>query len=207
MEAALMEIVGDSGPSDYHYDGKTDRQIVRELMQLQGHAHDQIEMHMPGLIDLYVTMLERTLANGERHALACEGVLPLLDALEARDDVVLGLLTGNVMRGAELKLAAAGIDMKRFRVNAFGSDHEHRPELPRMAQLRAHAGGWPISGERVVIVGDTPADIDCGRSIGARAVAVATGRFSVEELAAHAPAAVFPDLADTDAVLRALLAD
>jgi phosphoglycolate phosphatase len=135
-----------------------------------------------------------------------EGVEALLDALEARDDVTLGLLTGNIEAGARIKLAAVGIDFERFEVNAFGSDHELRPELPAVAQRRAHAHlGYPLPGSSVVVIGDTPADIACGRGIGARAIAVATGRFGVDELARHAPAAVFESLADTDAVLDAIL--
>ena len=110
-------------------------------------------------------------------------------------------------RGARAKLGAAGIDFDRFRVNAFGSDHEHRPMLPAVAQHRMReAFGHDVRGDRVVIIGDTPADIACGRDIGARAIAVATGRYGIDELRAHEPAAVFADLSDTDAVVGAVLA-
>jgi phosphoglycolate phosphatase-like HAD superfamily hydrolase len=139
------------------------------------------------------------------HAHLLDGVPELLDALETRDDVVLGLLTGNLRAGAAIKLTAAGVDIARFRVGAFGSDHHHRPELPAIAQRRAREElGLDVPGERVVVIGDTPADIECGRGIGARAIAVATGRYSVEELERHAPFAVFPTLADTNAVVRAI---
>jgi phosphoglycolate phosphatase-like HAD superfamily hydrolase len=91
-------------------------------------------------------------------------------------------------------------------VNAFGSDEEHRPHLPAVAQRRAREElGVEIAGGRVVVIGDTPADIECGRGIGARAIGVATGRFGVEELSRHAPAAVFPDLSDTAVVVETIL--
>jgi phosphoglycolate phosphatase-like HAD superfamily hydrolase len=80
-----------------------------------------------------------------------------------------------------------------------------RGELPAIAQRRAREGlGLHVEGDAIVIIGDTPADIDCGRAIGARAIAVATGRYTVEDLVAHNPFAVFPDLADTAAVMRAI---
>ena len=134
-----------------------------------------------------------------------DGVLELLDALEARPDRTLGLLTGNIEVGARAKLRAAGIDPSRFTVCAFGSDHEVRGELPAVAQRRAKEQlGLHVGGDALVIIGDTPADIDCTRAIGARAIGVATGRYSVEELAKHDPVAVFPNLCDTDAVMRAI---
>ena len=206
MEGALSDVFGTSGDSEYRYDGKTDCQIVRELMRQQGHGDAFINANLEALFDRYLAQLERELVDRSRPPIACAGVADVLDVLEARDDVTLGLLTGNLKRGAALKLAAVGIEIGRFRVNAFGSDEEHRPLLPAIAQRRARELlGLEVRGDRVVIVGDTPADIDCGRAIGARAVAVATGRYSLSELAAHAPAALFEDLTDTDAVVHAIL--
>lgn len=206
METALVEVFGSSGEPKYRFDGKTDRQIVRELMRELGHADDHIDERLPRLLELYLERLERELADGTRRPTLCAGVMEVLSALEMRDDVILGLLTGNLERGAALKLAAVGLDINRFKVNAFGSDAEHRPHLPAVARQRAREVlGLDISGDRIVIIGDTPADIDCGREIGARAVAVATGRYSVTDLARHSPAAVFADLADTEAVVQAIL--
>jgi phosphoglycolate phosphatase len=206
MESALVDVFGSSGSPDYRFDGKTDCQIVREMMRERGHADAHIDSNLERLFDLYLSRLERELEDRTRPAMACEGVVEVLDALQARHDVTLGLLTGNLKRGAALKLAAVGIDIRRFRVNAFGSDEEHRPLLPAVAQRRARELlGLQVRGDRVVIVGDTPADIECGRSIGARAVAVATGRYSVTDLAEHQPAALFADLTDTAAVVHAVL--
>lgn len=205
MTAALTHVFGGAGPTDYRYDGKTDQQIVRDLMRAEGHAENAIEERMAQLIERYLTGLEDELAAG-LHTHIFEGVPELLDALEAREDVVLGLLTGNLRAGAALKLRSAGIDMTRFRVGAFGSDHHHRPELPAIAQRRAREElGLEIPGHAMVVIGDTPADIECGRAIGARAVGVATGRYTVEELASHSPFAVFPTLADTAAVVQVIV--
>jgi phosphoglycolate phosphatase-like HAD superfamily hydrolase len=205
MTAALTHIFGGSGPTDYRYDGKTDPQIVRDLMRAAGHSDEVIDHRMAPLMERYLAGLEAELAEG-LHTHVYEGVPELLDALEARDDVVVGLLTGNLRAGAALKLRSAGIDIARFRVGAFGSDHHHRPELPAVAQRRARETlGLDIPGNRIVVIGDTPADIECGRSIGARAIAVATGRYTVDELARHEPLAVFPTLVDTEAVMRVIL--
>src|SRR5690606_18378334 len=176
MEAALTTTFGASGDSAYRYDGKTDRQIVRELMRGVGHDDDHVDGRMDQLVALYLEGLRTELATDGHQARVLAGVPELLDALESRDDVVLGLLTGNIADGAALKLAAAGIDASRFRANAFGSDEELRPLLPAVAQARARELlGLHLEGERIVIIGDTPADIDCGRALGARAIAVATG--------------------------------
>jgi phosphoglycolate phosphatase-like HAD superfamily hydrolase len=112
------------------------------------------------------------------------------------------------MEGARAKLEAVGIDPDIFVIGAFGSDHEYRPELPAIAQRRAREMlGIDVPGRSVVVIGDTPADVECGRDIGARAIGVATGRYSTEELAAHGAVAVFTDLSETTAVVRAIMDD
>jgi phosphoglycolate phosphatase len=206
--SALADVFGASCPSDFRFDGKTDRQIARELMRLAGHADEYIDARMTQLMDAYLAGLSDELARSARQMHVFPGVRELLDALDARADVVLGLLTGNLQPGAVAKLSAAGLEPQRFRVGAFGSDHEHRPELPAVAQRRAReALAVDVPGSSLVVIGDTPADLECGRAIGARAIGVATGRYSVEELRRFGPAAVFADLADTDAVLDAILRD
>ena len=206
MQRALAEVFGSPGNPKYRYDGKTDKQIVRDTMRLEGHTDEHIDRQMETLIDLYLAGLQTGVESGDFNVRPLEGVVEILDALEARKDVVLGLLTGNVETGARVKLSAAGIDPDRFRVNAFGSDHEHRPQLPAIAQRRASENlGLEIVGERVIVIGDTPADIECGRELGARAIAVASGHYTVEQLEAHDPYAVFPSLANTAQVLETIL--
>jgi phosphoglycolate phosphatase-like HAD superfamily hydrolase len=205
MTEALTNVFGSAGPTDYHYDGKTDPQIVRDLMRATGHDDATIDERIDPLMQRYLGGLERELSAGT-HAHVFDGVRELLDALEVRDDIILGLLTGNLRAGAAIKLRAAGIDVERFRVCAFGSDHHARGELPALAQRRAQEDlGIAIPGERIYVIGDTPADIECGRAIGARAIAVATGRYTPEELARHQPYALFSSLADTQAVMRVIV--
>jgi phosphoglycolate phosphatase len=206
MQRALAEIFGSSGNPSYRYDGKTDKQIVRDVMRLEGHSDEHIDSRMETLILIYLEGLRTGAKSGKFNVRPLEGVVELLDALEARKDVVLGLLTGNVEPGARVKLTAAGINPDRFRVNAFGSDHEHRPQLPAIAQRRAsEILGLDIAGERLIVIGDTPADIECGRTLGARAIGVASGHYTVEQLQAHDPYAVFPSLANTANLLETIL--
>ena len=206
MRRALGSIFGSPGNPAYRYDGKTDKQIVRDVMLLDGHSDEHIDSQMERLIEIYLEGLREGAASGKFNVRPLEGVLDLLDALEPREDVVLGLLTGNVEPGARTKLTAAGINPDRFRVNAFGSDHEHRPELPAIAQRRASENlGLDIAGDRMVVIGDTPADIACGRSLGAKAIGVASGHYTVEDLLSHNPYAVFPSLKNTAELLESIV--
>lgn len=203
---ALKEVFGSTGPEDYHFDGKTDPQIVRELMKLEGKDDKSIDNRMPAVLNLYVENLNYELrAPDKTPPRTLNGVTELLDAIEARGDAVLGLLTGNIERGARMKLDAVGIDFTRFRVGAYGSDHERRPQLPAIARERCRRQtGAFLNGPDVVVIGDTPDDIQCGRSIGASAIGVATGRFSVTQLLEHRPAAALENLTDTQAVLNTI---
>lgn len=206
MRRALGEIFGSPGNPAYRYDGKTDKQIVRDVMRLEGHSDEHIDSRMDELIATYLEGLTEGVKSGNFNVRPHEGVLEILDALEPRKDVVIGLLTGNVEAGARTKLKAAGINPDRFRVNAFGSDHEHRPELPAVAQRRASENlGLEIVGGRMVVIGDTPADIACGRSLGAKAIGVASGHYTVEQLKEHDPYAVFASLKNTQQVLEAIV--
>ena len=208
IHCALEEVFGQTGPRDHRFDGKTDPQIVRELMRIVGHSDDQINERMPRLLVRYVDCLREELRFGAAGVTVMPGIAALLDALRAREDVVLALLTGNLADGAHAKLTAAGIDPGQFRIGAYGSDHERRADLPAVAQRRAREQlALDIPGKDVVVIGDTPADLHCGRSIGARAIGVATGHFTVEELRKHAPSAVFSDLSQTQDVVAAILGE
>ena len=205
MEAALVAVFGSPGTSTYRYDGKTDLQIVRELMRGEGHDDAGIDARMTTVLAEYLLRLESELSSPTTTVRLMPGVLELLEARAARGDCVTGLLTGNLASGAARKLAAVGIDAGRFAICAFGSDHEERDALPAIAQRRAREElGLDVPGTSVVIIGDTPSDIACGRQVGARAIAVATGRYNVHELRSHGPSAVFENLSDTTAVMRAI---
>ncbi|MGE5231284.1 MAG: HAD family hydrolase [Deltaproteobacteria bacterium] len=206
ITTALAELVGDrTAFARIRFDGKTDPQIMGELLAAAGDPGPHDREHVGALCERYVTLLERELATTSGTRLM-PGFPGILDRLEAEAGVVLGLLTGNLERGAALKLRAAGIDPARFKVGAYGSDAAHRPDLPPIAARRAERFfGRALAGGEIVIIGDTPADVACGAAIGARAVAVATGSYSVAELAACGAHAVFEDLGDTDRALAAIL--
>jgi phosphoglycolate phosphatase-like HAD superfamily hydrolase len=206
IHRALIDVYGGTGPEDHRFDGKTDPQIVRELMRLAGHEDDHIDAGMTRLFDTYVGYLQDELRVGAAGVEVMPGVGELLDALDERNDVVLGLLTGNLEAGARAKLVAAEIDFARFRVGAYGSDHEARGQLPAVAQKRARDElGLDIVGQNVVVIGDTPADLQCGNAIGASAIGVATGHYSVDDLRKYPALAVFEDLSATDEVVRTIL--
>jgi phosphoglycolate phosphatase-like HAD superfamily hydrolase len=208
VHQALEDVFGHAVPEGHEFDGKTDPQIVRELLELGGLPVHQLTERLPRVLERYVELLRAELGTDDHGDKVYPGVRPLLDELEARDDVLLGLLTGNVHDGAMAKLTAVGIAPERFRVGAFGSDHADRPELPAIARARAEQLlGARVAGRNVVVIGDTPADMGCGRAIGARAIGVATGRYSIDALRACSAAAVFADLSDTSAVIRAIMED
>lgn len=205
MESALVDTFGTPGPPTYRYDGKTDKLIVRETMRAEGFPDEVIDERMSLVLDRYLDGLHTALADATRKAYALPGIHAIVDEVERADDLVLGLLTGNVVPGARAKLRAVDLEFDRFVVGAFGSDHEDRPQLPPIARVRASALlGYDVPGDRLVIIGDTPADVHCGRSVGARAIAVATGGYTTDQLAEHDPAATFGDLSDTARVLEAI---
>lgn len=211
IHQALLDEMGTAGPIDgYRFDGKTDPQIVQELLASAAHADAGDAGRVAAVCDRYVMLLEAELAKPAQATRVMPGVTQLLEALEpleAQRAALVGLLTGNLLRGAELKLRSADIDPRRFAVGAFGSDSPQRADLPAVARRRAtERTGLQFAGADVVIVGDTPADVACGAGIGARAVAVATGFYDADALGAAGAAHVFADLQDTAAVLDALLA-
>lgn len=206
IHAAMAVEIRPEAFESVRFDGKTDPQIVRELLTAADRDVLRDE-EVAEVCDRYLRVLEQELADGSRRPVLHPGVPDLLDRLEQRRDTLVGLLTGNLAHGARLKLQAVGIDPDRFRVGAFGSDHADRACLPPIAAERAReAMGRLPTGDEIVIVGDTPADMTCGRSVTARAIGVTTGRFSAEELRAAGAYRVFPDLADIDAVLDAVYA-
>jgi phosphoglycolate phosphatase len=205
--AALTEAVGSVAAFDaVRFDGKTDPQIVAEMLETAGQSAPRESPRVRELCTRYVAHLARELERPTTRTTIMPGVHVLLKRLEAEPGVVVGLLTGNLEQGAALKLRSGGIAPERFRVGAYGSDAAHRPDLPAIAARRAEAiFGRVPHGAEVVIIGDTPADVACGAAIEARAVAVATGSFSLADLEACGPHAVFEDLRETELVMRAIL--
>ena len=206
---ALVEYFGTEGAAaSDDFSGKTDPQIVYELMTAAGFEDDHISERIAAVFERYLEGLAAELQRETRHRLF-PGVGTLLPRLADDPRVVLGLVTGNVREGARLKLDHFGL-WELFQVGAFGSDDRVRDRLPPIAVERAQGlTGRVFEGEEVVIVGDTPADIRCARATGALAVAVATGLPTRESLAAAEPdilldsLAAWPDLlAELDLVDR-----
>ncbi|HTY40984.1 MAG TPA: HAD family hydrolase [Thermoanaerobaculia bacterium] len=186
----------------FDFSGKTDPQIVRELV-LDEVGAERFEAGLPRALELYLEELERQLLPGT--VVPKPGIEPLLERLAAEPRVTLGLLTGNLERGARLKLEPPGFN-RYFPFGAFGSDSADRYQLPPIAVERALAhSGKRFEGKSVVIVGDSIHDVACGRSLGVSAVAVATGITSPERLAAEGPDALFESFADTDRAFAAIV--
>lgn len=204
FRTAMMREFGTTGAIDGHeFSGKTDPQIARELLRGAGRTDEEIDAGFPSLWRHYLTELERRLPARPPEMLP--GVEALLDGLSAHGTVALGLVTGNIAPGARLKLGAVGL-AGRFQVGAFGSDDEVRDNLPPLAVRRARrCWGVDFPPTRVVVIGDTPRDVACGRCGGHRTVAVATGRVDRSELEAACADHLFDDLSRTNAVIDAVL--
>lgn len=181
--------------------GATDARIARALLEKHGLA--VTPENIAALLDAYLGFLRQRISLHPGRVLP--GIVELLDGLRGRPDCVLALLTGNIVAGAEVKLAHYGV-WDYFEFGAFADDHHDRNELGKFARTRAQEKhGEEFPPERIFVIGDTPRDIECGRAIGARTVAIATGMYSREQLAEHAPDVLFDDLSDTQAVMAALL--
>ncbi len=198
FHAALLEVFGTAGTIEGHeFSGKTDPQIARELLRGAGLADEEIDHGFPALWRRYLDEMEARLADAPVRVLP--GVERVLDALEAEEGVRLGLLTGNIRPGARLKLRAGGLPFERFEVGGFGSDDERRNRLPSLVLARARERwGIEVPPDCVIVIGDTPRDVACGRHGGCRTLAVATGRFPVEELERAEPDRVVPDLSGAE---------
>lgn len=210
IHRALLDEMGTAGPIEgYRFDGKTDPQIVRELMELAGHPECNSEDRITAVCTRYVELLTAELSKPTQATRMYPGIKELLAALEpyeADSRVLVGLLTGNVQHGAALKLRSAGLDPARFAVGAFGSDSHHRPNLPAIAAKRAEQRtGRRFTGDDIVVVGDTPDDVACARPMSARTVGVGTGFYSAAALKEAGATYAFDNLGDTAAVLQALL--
>jgi phosphoglycolate phosphatase-like HAD superfamily hydrolase len=204
MNRALEEVFGHAtGLDGIPVAGRTDWAILADAVRRFGRRLDG-----PMLADLqhrYVTRLaEEIVQPGAGRKGIMPGVREMLDRLDRRDDVLVGLLTGNFEEGARVKLDYFDL-WRYFRFGAFGGDAADRNALVPVAVERARGCGLPeIADGDVLVVGDTPHDVMCAHAAGATAVAVATGSSSIDELRATGARHVFTDLSDTSAVLQLL---
>ena len=182
------------------YFGRTDVWIARTI--LVHHLGTATPENVKRFLDAYLQALAEEMSNPHAHVLP--GIAKIVGDIARRSDIAQGLLTGNLRRGAEIKLGHFGL-WAPFPFGAFANDAEDRDELGPYALRRASAHhGVNFVPERVFVIGDTPHDIACGKAIGACTLAVATGRYTSERLRAHTPTAVFENFADTGAFFSAL---
>jgi len=193
MEAALASEFGVPGSSDgVPYSGRTDRAIARDLFRL--HQIDDSVENWRRFIATYLRLLPDCLADYQGRVMP--GIGALLESLAQRNDVAVGLLTGNIRDGAKLKLGHYEI-FHHFAFGGFGDHYFDRDEVAReaLSETQRHLNG-AVDVNRIWVIGDTPLDVRCARSIGARAVAVATGWHSLEQLQESRPDLLFADLSD-----------
>jgi phosphoglycolate phosphatase-like HAD superfamily hydrolase len=198
MDAAMLEAFGLGTLDDrVKYAGRTDRDIARELF-----ARNDVPFTpetWQRFIGTYLRLLPLSLHERAGHILP--GVTEALWHLSERPDIALGLITGNLRAGAEIKLRHFGL-WHHFRFGGFGDVVFDRNEVALAGVTEARQIVAEYHPERVWVLGDTPLDIACARAIGAKVIATATGQHSVAELAEHQPDVVVPDLRDTAALLR-----
>lgn len=176
----------------YDFGGKTDPQIVYELMDLAGLEKERVEAELPRMRRLYLERLESRLRREQMTLMP--GVVELLMALAARSELTLGLLTGNWEPGARSKLSRFELN-RFFAFGAYGEDGPHRPDLVPAALSRATAhAGRSFAREETLIIGDTRHDIACAQAHGIPMLAVATGRTSEQQLVAAGADWVVPTL-------------
>ena len=207
MRAAMERIYGRALLADRQiYAGKTDQQIIMETFTER--AQDELLLLLEPFTAAYLQELDTRQPDFLAHGRVLDGVVAALERL-ATTPVIPSLLTGNILQVARLKLDLMGLSSYfNFDVGAFGSDHHIRSNLVPIAAARAEQRyGRPFAGQDVVVIGDTPNDIACGRAAGARTVAVATGPFSVAELQGHGADVVLESLADTEAAVAAILGE
>ncbi|PYL13223.1 MAG: hydrolase [Verrucomicrobia bacterium] len=180
--------------------GMTDSGIVVSI--LNKHKIPATTENISAFLDSYVHFLSLELPR--RRGKLLPGVLELLQRLKSRRHLVLAILTGNVSRGAQLKLEHYGV-WHFFEFGAFADDHHDRNRLGSFARARAkEKHGREFSPSQIDVIGDTPRDIACGKAIGARTIAVATGTWSREELAKYQPDFLIDDLSDVEGLIHTL---
>jgi phosphoglycolate phosphatase len=180
--------------------GRTDSGIVRQI--LAKHGIESTEEEVRAFLDHYVELLAEQLPKSDGHVLP--GIERLLDWIDSQHHLTLGLLTGNIARGARLKLEHYHL-WQHFPFGAFADDHHDRNELGAVACRRAlEHTAWKFSTSCVDVIGDTEHDVACGRAIGARTIAVATGSRSREKLSESKPDFLFNDFSATDYIIATL---
>lgn len=187
----IAEFNATDGFEKLKFAGRTDTGLVREFFEY--HKIPLTPDNTERFFEHYVFLLDHILSHGAPRP--CNGVLAFITALKALPNPpMLGLLTGNIRLGAEIKLRHCGL-WHIFETGAFADDSEDRDQIAAAARDRgSRLLGRKLNGQEILVIGDTPHDIRCGRFIGARVLAVATGGATLEELKSRAPDWAVEDL-------------
>lgn len=194
LSAAFSQPIDTTG---IPFGGKTDVQIFREV--LQKHSIADSAENLETCERVYQNALYTELPAGRFEVLS--GIHNLLNALQNQAHLHLSLLTGNLIEMAKLKMQHGNLaHFFNFEIGAFGSDAEHRNELPHIAHQKAKKQG--IHPTETWIIGDTPKDIECAKVGNCKCLAVATGNFDEASLSVHQPDYLVPNLQNTEQILQ-----
>jgi len=201
---ALEDVLGFSVPTDgIAMAGRTDWGIVNDLLVHAGLAEPEVEAQREKVFDALSRHIAAAVPSSKMHILP--GVISLLNYLEKDSRFIFGLVTGNVQKTVVHKLSAVGIDPGLFTFGAFGDEHIDRNTLPALALYRlSQMIGAQVPPERALVIGDTPHDITCAKHAGLKVLSVATGLFTMQDLAALEPDFLLEDLSDTPQVVEIL---
>jgi phosphoglycolate phosphatase len=203
----LESVFGTSGClGEMMVSGMTDLQIVEEALRSEGITREQIFARKDELLRCYIEEMKRATGNGAHLLHAMPGGREVLQRVAAAPRYLSALLTGNIKPAAYLKLELTGLSEFFQLPGAFGEESFDRRDLPANAAQRINEYlGADLRPAQFIVIGDTPNDIACARHFGARVLAVATGRMhSQEDLLAHEPDALLPDLLDAELVIQTL---
>lgn len=179
-----MEFKVTNGTAKLHFAGRTDPSIVREFFNL--HRIEPTQENFQRFFDCYVFMLDHLL--GQLDGAVLPGVSKIIHNFCALPQPpVLGLLTGNIRLGAQVKLNHCKL-WDEFVTGGFADDHEDRNQIAAIARDRgSRISKRKLRGEEILVIGDTPLDVACAKAIEAKSLAVATGSYRVDQLREHTP--------------------
>jgi phosphoglycolate phosphatase len=184
--------------------GKTDPGIIREIFNVRSAESpgDGYPTSLEPILNSYLTFLKEEIESSTSYRIL-PGILSILDLMSGRQDVIIGLATGNVEAGARIKLERGKLN-RYFTFGGFGSDSENRTQLvKRGAELAAAISGYRLEPSNTFVIGDTPRDIEAGREAGFLTVGVATGKYSRSDLASSGATLAIQDFElDRDQFLR-----
>ncbi len=183
-------------------DGKTDPLIAKEMLAHFGQENRWDQRSSNALFASYLSFLDEEMSTAKVSGAIriLPGVTELLEVLDVQRDFTLGLVTGNLEEGARIKLEKAGL-LRYFRYGGYGSDSEDRTTLIRLGIQRGTQSVFPIPVDSAFVIGDTPRDIIHGHAAGAAVIAVASAKYSIEDLRPYKPDLLLPDLIPRDDIL------